>query len=113
MHELGVVFYIIKNINEVAKQNNISSIKKVTLEIGEVSTIIPDYLIDCYNWAIKKEPILKDSQLCIQIIEAINHCEDCGMDFKATVFKKKCPNCHSENTYLLCGNETNIKDIEY
>ena len=113
MHELGIVFYIIRNINKVAQENNIKKIKKVTLEIGEVSSVIPEYLMDCYKWAIQKEDILRESDLVIEIVEAINHCDECNMDFKATVFGRECPNCHSENTHLLTGNETNIKSIEY
>ena len=113
MHELGIVFHIIRNINNVAKANNITKIKKVTLEIGEVSTIIPEYLMDCYKWAIQKEEILKDSSLVIEVIEGINHCNNCGMDYKATAFGRICPNCKSEDTVLLQGNESNIKSVEY
>ncbi|MDY4788856.1 MAG: hydrogenase maturation nickel metallochaperone HypA [Bacilli bacterium] len=113
MHELGIVFYIIRNLKEISEKYNVSAIKKVTLEIGEVSTIIPSYLIDCYKWAIKKEDLLKDSSLDIEVIEAINHCNSCGMDYSATKFGKTCPNCKSKDTYLLKGNEANIKSIEY
>lgn len=113
MHELGIVFHIIRSINSVAKANNIKKIKKVTLQIGEVSSVIPEYLMDCYKWAIQKEEILNESSLEIEVIEGINHCNECGMDYKATVFGRICPNCHSEDTVLLSGNETNIKSIEY
>ena len=112
MHELGIVFNIIRNVKDVAKENNVKKIKKVTLEIGEVSMIIPDYLLDCYKWATKDDEILKDSSLVIEIIEGINHCSKCGMDFKAKVFGKVCPNCQSNETYLISGNETIIKNIE-
>lgn len=47
MHELGVVLHIIETVEEIAKKNNASHIKSVTLEIGEVSTVIPDLFKDC------------------------------------------------------------------
>ena len=112
MHELGIVFHIIRELKEVCAQYDIKEIKKLTLEIGEVSSIVPSYLADCYKWAIQKEDFLKNSSLEIQVIEGINHCEDCGMDYSATKFGKICPNCKSEHTYLLQGNESNIKSIE-
>ena len=40
MHELGVVFQAIKIVEEVAKENNLTEIEIVTVEIGEVSTVI-------------------------------------------------------------------------
>ena len=39
MHELGVVFQAIKIVEEVAKENNLTEIESVTVEIGEVSTV--------------------------------------------------------------------------
>ena len=47
MHELGVTFTIFDQLEEVVKDRNINRISKVTLELGEVSTVIPEYLIDC------------------------------------------------------------------
>ena len=44
MHELGVVFHIIDSLEEVAKENDVTQIQSVTIEIGEVSTVIPHYL---------------------------------------------------------------------
>ena len=44
MHELGIIVHITKTLQNVAKENNLSEIGSVTLEIGEVSTIVPDYL---------------------------------------------------------------------
>ena len=39
MHELGVVFHIIDSLEEVAKENDVTQIQSVTIEIGEVSTL--------------------------------------------------------------------------
>ena len=43
MHELGVVFSVIDNVKRVAKENEANHINRVTLQIGEVSTVIPKY----------------------------------------------------------------------
>ena len=41
MHELGVVFHIADSVEKVARDNGAEKIHSVTLEIGEVSTVIP------------------------------------------------------------------------
>lgn len=112
MHELGVVFHCIKQINEIAKENKVSKVNSVTIEIGEVSTVIPHYFEDCWNWAIKKEPILADSHLVVEIVDAVTHCESCGKDYPTVQFGKTCPHCGSEHTFLLKGNEIYIKQLE-
>ena len=61
MHELGVVFYVVRDVKKVAEENNVKKVSAVTLEIGEVTGIIHDYLIDCWNWARKKEQVMEEA----------------------------------------------------
>lgn len=111
MHELGIVFHIMKEVEEIAVKNNAKSIQCVTLVVGEVSSIVNDYLIDCWNWARKKVDVLKEAELKINTIKAITFCEDCKSEYETVKYGKVCPNCQSENTYLIKGNETIIKEI--
>ncbi|MCR4790533.1 MAG: hydrogenase maturation nickel metallochaperone HypA [Treponemataceae bacterium] len=113
MHELGIVFYIIKDVKEAAKNNNVSKIKSVTLELGEVSAVIPYYLEDCWKWSIGKEgPLLHDTELIIETIPAVTFCEGCEKEYPTVQYGKICPYCKSEKTYLRRGNEVMIKQIE-
>lgn len=112
MHELGVVFHCIKEINKIAEENRVTKIRSVTVELGEVSTVIPYYFEDCWNWAVKKETVLKDAALVIEKIDAITHCEDCLEDYPTVQYGKQCPHCGSFRTFLLQGNEISIRQIE-
>lgn len=113
MHELGVVFHVIKSVEEVAKENDVTQISTVTLQIGQVSGIIEEYLQKCWKWSIeKKSEILKGSALKIETIPALTLCEDCAQTYPTVKFGKICPHCQSENTYLIQGNEFLIKEIE-
>lgn len=112
MHELGVVFYCIKEVNKIAAENNITRINSVTVEIGEVSTVVPYLFEDCWNWAVKKETVLKDAKINIQVVSAVTHCESCGENFPTVENGKICPHCKSEDTFLLEGNGIYIKQIE-
>lgn len=111
MHELGVVFYVIKDVKKVAEENQVEQVETVTLEIGEVSGVVHEYLIDCWNWAVKKEPLMEQAKLLIETIPAVTFCEDCGKNYETVKYAKVCPYCQSEHTYLLQGNEFNIKEI--
>lgn len=113
MHELGVVFHVIKNVEEVAKENDITEIRSITLEIGEVSTVIEEYLRKCWKWSVeKKSELLKSAELIIETIPAVTYCEDCEQTYSTVEHGKVCPYCKSPNTYLVTGNEFKIKEIE-
>lgn len=112
MHELGVVFNVIDRAREVAIENKADQIDSVTLLIGQVSTVIPSYLKDCWKWAVKKESMMKNAELKVLTVHAINHCDDCGEDYDTIPNGKTCPNCGSLNTWLLQGNEFIIDEIE-
>jgi len=111
MHELGIVFYIINDVKQVAEQNNATHITNVTLNLGEVSGVVPDLLTDCWQWAVKKEPLLTDCTLTIVTLPAITYCEDCQREYPTVAHGKTCPHCQSPNTFLKTGNEVEIKDI--
>ena len=40
MHELGVTFHIMDHLEKVAAENKVTHVRKVTLELGEVSTCL-------------------------------------------------------------------------
>ena len=112
MHELGIVFHMIDTVEEVAQNNGLSSIAKVTLSLGEVSGVLPDYLVDCWNWAVKRTEVLHDAVLDIVQIDAWTICNDCGNTYQTVQYGKTCPHCKSPNTALLQGNEIEIETIE-
>lgn len=112
MHELGIVFYIIDDVEEVAKQNALTKVQSVTMELGEVSGVVPSYLTDVWKWAVQKHDIMKDAELICESTPAVTYCEDCQRTYETVKYGKTCPHCGSGSTYLLRGNEINIKQIE-
>lgn len=112
MHELGVVFHVIKIIEEVAEENKLTEVESVTLELGEVSGVIEDYLQKCWKWAVLKKSVhLKQSKLLVETIPAITLCRNCNNCFETVKYGKICPVCNSEKTELRQGNEFRIKEI--
>ena len=63
MHELNIVTYVIDQVKEIAEQNELTEIDSVTLELGEVSGVVSDYLKDCWAWYAKKTPLIQNASL--------------------------------------------------
>ena len=112
MLERGIVLKVIDRVEEIAKENNVKKVTKLTLEIGEVSSIVPSYFSDCFEWAKKNTDYMKDTELVMIILEGLSYCRDCKKTYKTTEYAKKCPHCGSDDTYLVTGDEMRIKDIE-
>ena len=101
MHELGIVFHIIRTVEDVAKENHIARIQRVTLQLGEVSGVVESYLQDCWKWAAAKSEILPGAALTVEQIPAITLCEEtaasstppCPMAALAPTAKAPIPTC--------------------
>lgn len=112
MHELGIVFYIIRDVKEAAAQNGVQHVDAVVMDIGEVSTIVPEYLLDVWRWAADREELLKGAELKINQIPAVSWCDECKSEYATVAHGKICPGCGSDRTWLLRGNEVEIKEIQ-
>ena len=112
MHELSIVSYVIKQVEELARDNELTKVSSVTLEFGEVSGVVPEYLVDCWNWYAKKTPLIQDSRLLTETIPAITWCDNCRKTYPTLQHGKICPYCGSGDTWLQQGSEMNIKQIE-
>ena len=111
MHELGIVFHIIRTVEDVARQNDVTRIRRVTLQLGEVSGVVESYLQDCWKWAAAKSELF-GAVLTVETIPAVTVCEDCGQQYPTVQFGRTCPHCGSEKTWLKQGSEINLKEIE-
>lgn len=112
MHELGIVFHVIQSVERVGGENGLSSVSSVTLELGEVSGVIPQELKSCWDWAVKRTELLPEAELRIETLPAVTYCADCGREYPTVRYGRTCPCCGSERTWLIRGNEINIKEIE-
>lgn len=104
MHELGIVFHIIRTVEDVAKQNDVSRIRRVTLQLGEVSGVVESYLQDCWKWAAAKSEILPGAVLAVETIPAVTLCEDCGQQYPTVQYGRICPPL-PERTYASGARE--------
>ena len=41
MHELGVVIEVVKTLDRIVLENNLTEVESIVLQIGEISSMIP------------------------------------------------------------------------
>lgn len=110
MHEIGVVMQVINAVESFARQNGITKIETLVLQIGELSSTIPQYVEACYPAAVEGT-LLQDTKLMIEILPGNGICKDCNKVFNLLENNRKCPKCGSRHWEILCGKEFMIKEI--
>ncbi|MBU3136800.1 hydrogenase maturation nickel metallochaperone HypA [Clostridium gasigenes] len=110
MHELGVVFEVVKTVENFVEKNGLTKVDTIVLQIGELSSMIPKYIEDCYPAAVDGT-LLQDTKLEIEILPGNVMCEKCNEIFNLIENKDGCPKCGENSWKLLCGKEFMIKQI--
>ena len=110
MHELGVVIEVIKTVEGIVKQNNLTKIDILVLQIGELSSMIPRYIEACYPAAVDGT-LLQETKLEIEILPGNALCKKCNKVFNIIENSSICPYCESKEWELLSGREFMIKEI--
>jgi len=110
LHELSVVFEVVKAVEKIAFDNHITEVDTIVLQIGEISSMIPRYVEECFPAAIDGT-FLEKTKLRIEILTATGLCRECDQVFKIVESEGECPDCHTRNWELLSGKEFMIKEI--
>ena len=111
MHELGLCDALLKMIDKIAKEEELTEVTKVTLEVGLLSGVVPRFMEDCWEAVIDGTPY-ENTLLEIETINGIAKCLDCGHEFSADLERLYCPKCVSRRITPLTGTDMTLKEIE-
>lgn len=110
MHELGVVLEIFDLIEEIMQERNLKEVCSVTVEIGELSGVLPDYLKECWN-AARIGGTFDKTELKLIYIPSVARCA-CGEEYEMTKNSRICPSCRRTDYEIIKGREFNVLSIE-
>ncbi len=110
MHELGVVLEIFDLIEQIMKEQNLKKVSCVTVEVGELSGILPDYFKECWN-AARLSGIFDKTELELITIPAVARCT-CTAEYEMTKNNRICPICHKTDYEIIKGREFNVLSIK-
>lgn len=107
MHELGITQNIVAIVAEHAKG---IKVKRVILEIGKLSAVMPDAIQFCFD-ICSQGTILQGAILEIREISGLARCRQCGAEILLEQPFGIC-DCGSRQLDLIAGEELKIKEIE-
>lgn len=110
MHELGILYHVVKQVMKVADENRLTEVEAVVLQVGELSPVIPRYLHACYPAAVDGT-LLEKARLEVEILPANAVCLHCGKVFAVLKNDGICPHCGDSRHDVISGKEFYIKEI--
>lgn len=110
MHELSIVIEVARRVEQIAREEKLTHVERIVLQVGELSSVIPGYLKQCYPAAVAGT-ILETTELIIETLPGNVRCSDCGSIYRFLENRSGCPNCGSDRRELLCGREFILKEI--
>lgn len=111
MHEISVVYDVIKIASENGEKNNIKSIDKIFMKIGEFSCINEHSLNFAFN-LLKKDTICENANIIVESINAKSLCSYCNEEFFIDYTNKICPKCKRHSSNIISGHEVLVWKIE-
>ncbi|MFR6334948.1 MAG: hydrogenase maturation nickel metallochaperone HypA [Oscillospiraceae bacterium] len=111
MHELSIVTYVVKQVQEIAEENNLTEIESVTLEFGEVLALCRNILKIAGTGIPRKSRSFKARNSCMRSSRPSPGATTASKAYPTVQYGKTCPHCGSGKTWLQ-RNEINIKQIE-
>ncbi len=112
MHELSIVQHFVGTTDQAAAQRGIKQVKRVTLNVGALTGVIPKYVRMYYD-EVCEGTRLEGSELEINYLEAEAFCRGCGNMYDPTKHDDKCPECGDTDKEIIQGKELTVRDIAY
>ncbi len=113
MHEIGVLSEAIKVIENVASENHIERVKRVTLRVGEASGYLTSFFTQYFPIITESNPLFEGCELKINVTKAEALCNECHALYNVMAQKGKCPKCGSRDKTMIGGQEFLIEQLEY
>jgi len=111
MHELGLMDAMLRMVKRICAEEQLEHVDRIVLEVGELSGIELPYLYDGYE-AVVHGTEWADTELVVETVPGVLHCNDCDIDFPLRNQELFCPECFGRNLTPVAGRDMTLKSIE-
>jgi hydrogenase nickel incorporation protein HypA/HybF len=111
MHEVGIASEILRASRAEAARRPGARLVAVKVRIGVLAGVDADALRFAWD-VMSKQAEYDPVTLEIQIMPRRNRCQSCGSEFVTEMYSEPCPECSSDNSLLLSGDEMHLASVE-
>jgi len=111
MHEMSIAQSIVEIVEEILENEPESRLRKVIVEVGELTAVVPESLEFCYQ-ALTAGTKFENSRIVIEKIPVVARCKNCHREFPTDTVFMLCPHCESNDIEILSGQELQVRELE-
>jgi hydrogenase nickel incorporation protein HypA/HybF len=111
VHELSVCQGLIRQVEQIAAQNNALGVSRILLKVGALSGVEPDLLRHAFTIA-REGTVAKNAELEIEDGPARVRCTQCGVEGEAVVNRLLCPECGDWRVDVTEGEEMLLLSLD-
>ena len=110
MHELSITTEVVNIVSNRLKEWDYPKVKRVVVEVGKLTAILPDAMLFCFDLCSKGTPV---EGATLNIIEVAAHglCKSCSREIRSEQPYVLCE-CGSADIDWRSGQELRIKELE-
>ena len=103
---------MLKTIESIMEKQHLTRVKKIVLQVGELSGVVPRYMEVCFPTAVSNTRF-QDTKLELDIIPGLVKCNRCKLEFNGLKHNLTCPACsNGHDLQQLSGTDLMIKEIQ-
>ncbi|MCL2345690.1 MAG: hydrogenase maturation nickel metallochaperone HypA [Desulfobulbus sp.] len=111
MHEMALAEGVLQLVEETARRERAQRVKRVIVEIGQLSSVQPEALRFCFD-AVARDGIASGAELEIIDAPGSGWCLPCAATVPMAESFAACPRCGSYQVQPTGGTEMRVREME-
>ncbi len=112
MHEMSYLVRVISLAAEIAEENGAKKVKKIVVDVGKTSGVMPYYMYKYYPEA-SKGTIIEGAELVCEEIPVKAFCEECSNEYYPVKENRYlCPHCGGRKARIIEGRDVALRNVE-
>ena len=112
MHEVSLAQGLCRQLQALATEHRAHRIRRVELEVGALSNVVPDLLRQAFTMMKESLPLIEEAELAIREVPLLVNCTDCGQSHELQRFVFECPSCKSTRLDVKQGEDLLLRNVE-
>lgn len=110
MHELGLVYQVVRTIDSVVTEQGLSEVDEIVLDVGEMTDVVPKFIEEAWQ-AAKHSTSYPNAKMTVNVIRGRAKCNTCQHEDYVKNMGFECPQCNGTNFTITSGREFEINHI--
>jgi len=111
LHELSICQGLLRQVSQVARENQATAVERILLRVGGLSGVEPPLLERAFEIA-REGTVASEAELDIETGPVVVKCRECGGSGEVPINRLLCPACGDWRVTVTQGEELMLLSVE-